>query len=153
MNEIKTPAAPDISVIETLKSYSDTMTISQAVSLLNRFGCVVTKTMIQNYVRVSALPPPDGRRYTKNHLLMILLIGHLKAVYSLDEIRALLADSINKAFDNPSGFYMAEVYVEFCENYKNKKSNLNKTKRPLLDAAADCLACKDYSAVRTVENE
>jgi hypothetical protein len=75
-----------------LHTFNDEMTISQVVRFLNKQGRSFTKTMIQNYVRVGVLPPPiEKRYYTKNHLVLLILIDSLKSIYSLDEIRTVLA--------------------------------------------------------------
>lgn len=71
---------------------SDELTISQVVRFFEKQGRTFTKTMIQNYVRVGVLPPPiDKRYYTKDHLILLTLIDSLKAIYSLDEIKTVLA--------------------------------------------------------------
>jgi len=75
-----------------IATLSDELTISQVVKFFERQGRSFTKTMIQNYVRVGVLPPPVERRYyTKDHLILLTLIDNLKAIYSLDEIKAVLA--------------------------------------------------------------
>ncbi|MCX7708879.1 MAG: DUF1836 domain-containing protein [Clostridia bacterium] len=74
-----------------IATLSDELTISQVVKFFERQGRSFTKTMIQNYIRVGVLPPPiDKRYYTKNHLVLLTLIDNLKAIYSLEEIKAVL---------------------------------------------------------------
>lgn len=74
-----------------IATLSDELTISQVVKFFERQGRSFTKTMIQNYIRVGVLPPPvDKRYYTRNHLILLTLVDNLKAIYSLDEIKAVL---------------------------------------------------------------
>lgn len=73
-----------------LHTFNDEMTISQVVRFFERNDYEFTKTMIQNYIRIGVLPPPVNKRYyTKNHLMLLSLIYRLKAVFSLDEIKAV----------------------------------------------------------------
>ena len=52
---------------------------------------VLTKTMINNYVKLKVLPPPVKKRYTRDHLCQLILICLLKQVLSLPEIQRLIA--------------------------------------------------------------
>ena len=135
---------PDAGVAEKLKNYSDRMTISQVVVFFKRHGFDVTKTMIQNYVRVSVLPPPvEKRRYTKDHVLTILLIDHLKKIYSLEEIRLLLGPIAEGASDT-TGPGMSGAYRDFYEQYKVKIESLENEKPPGLSVAAESVACRRH---------
>lgn len=74
-----------------IASLSDELTISQVVKFFDKQGRNLTKTMIQNYIRVGVLPPPiEKRYYTKDHLVLLTLIDNLKSIYSLEEIKSLL---------------------------------------------------------------
>ena len=140
---------PDAGIPDKLKGYNETMTISQAVVFFGRHGYGITKTMIQNYVRVGALPlPADKRRYTKNHILTILLIDQLKTVFSLDEIKMILGPAIENVFVN--GGDMSAAYGRFCEIYENKLKNEEAQKETgrvgpfddKLSLAAECAALR-----------
>lgn len=79
-------------VISNLQTFNDEMTISQVVRFFERHGKQLTKTMIQNYVRIGILPPPiDKRYYTKNHLILLTLIDQLKDIYSLEDIKLVFS--------------------------------------------------------------
>lgn len=104
---------------------SDELTISQVVKFFDKQGRNFTKTMIQNYVRVGVLPPPvDKRYYTKNHLVLLTLIDHLKAIYSLEEIKIVLKPITN----NPEIF--DDDLIKTTDVYKNylamRKASLGK---------------------------
>lgn len=113
-----------------IATLSDELTISQVVKFFERQGKSFTKTMIQNYVRVGVLPPPvDKRYYTRNHLILLTLIDSLKAVYSLEEIKMVLAPVRN----NPEIF--DDDIIETMDMYKNyqtlRKEALNQWKNSL----------------------
>lgn len=108
-----------------LNTFNDEMTISQVVRFFNKQGKSFTKTMIQNYVRVGVLPPPvDRRYYTKNHLVLLTLIDNLKAIYSLDEIKLVLAPILK----NPETFEddiikVSSLYEDYILLHKNALDN------------------------------
>lgn len=52
---------------------------------------VMTKTMINNYTKNNLLPPPDKKRYSKDHLIMLLYIYYLKNFVTITDIQTLLA--------------------------------------------------------------
>jgi len=93
---------------------NEEMTISQVVKFFERQGRSFTKTMIQNYIRVGVLPPPvDKRYYTKNHLVLLTLIDSIKSIYTLDEIKNILAPIMN----NPEIF--EDDLIKITDVYKN----------------------------------
>jgi DNA-binding transcriptional MerR regulator len=97
-----------------IATLSDELTISQVVKFFERQGRSFTKTMIQNYVRVGVLPPPlEKRYYTKNHLVLLTLIDNLKVIYSLEEIKTVLAPIRN----NPNIF--DDDIIKTTDVYKN----------------------------------
>ncbi len=51
---------------------------------------VLTKTMINNYSKDQLIKPINGKKYTKEHILQILLIYSLKSTLSITEIKRLL---------------------------------------------------------------
>jgi len=113
-----------------IATLSDELTISQVVKFFEKQGRSFTKTMIQNYVRVGVLPPPvDKRYYTKNHLVMLTLIDNLKEIYSLEEIKTVLAPIRN----NPDIF--EDDIIKTTDIYKNylemRKSALGRWKEAL----------------------
>lgn len=113
-----------------IATLSDELTISQVVKFFEKQGRSFTKTMIQNYVRVGVLPPPvDKRYYTQNHLVLLTLIDNLKDIYSLEEIRTVLAPIRN----NPDVF--EDDIIKTTDVYKNyttmRKKSLDKWKESL----------------------
>jgi len=113
-----------------IATLSDELTISQVVKFFEKQGRSFTKTMIQNYVRVGVLPPPvDKRYYTKNHLVMLTLIDNLKEIYSLEEIKTVLAP-----IRNNTDIFEDDI-IEITDIYKNylemRKSALGRWKESL----------------------
>lgn len=51
---------------------------------------LLTKTMINNYSKVGLLKPIKGKKYSKEHILQMLLIYSLKNTISIQEIKKVL---------------------------------------------------------------
>ena len=78
-------------ILHDIRQYSHHLTISQVVTFFDRKGLIITRSMIQNYVRDGLLPPPVNKRhYTHKHLATLALIVKLKTVYEMPHIKALL---------------------------------------------------------------
>lgn len=52
---------------------------------------LLTKTMINNYSKEGILKPIKGKKYTKEHILQMLLIYSLKNTITIQEIKKILA--------------------------------------------------------------
>ena len=52
---------------------------------------ILTKTMINNYAKNKLLPSPEKKRYSKEHLLMLIFIYYFKNILSISDIQALLS--------------------------------------------------------------
>ena len=68
---------------------------------------VVTKTMINNYVKHGILTPPINKKYNRTHLARLIVICILKQVYSINDINSLIALALET-----SGIEIS--YNKFC---------------------------------------
>ena len=83
----------------------------------------LTKTMINNYAKHDMIPRPDGKKYTADHMMMIAMVGYLKGILKMDEIKYLmkpLVDNYNSDFDesiDPEVVYRTacETNADFAE--------------------------------------
>lgn len=57
---------------------------------------LLTKTMINNYVKDQILMPAKNKRYTPEHLIMMAFIYHLKQTLSINDIKILFTETIYK---------------------------------------------------------
>lgn len=65
---------------------------------------IVTKTMINNYVKHGVINPPVNKKYNREHLAYLFVIFILKQIYSMEEIKklitlALKTSSIDQAYN------------------------------------------------------
>ena len=72
----------------------------------------LTKTMINNYAKNKILPPPLGKRYNKNHMLILLLIYYYKSMLSLSDIRTVVDPLAENYFSLHSKPRLTDIYEE-----------------------------------------
>jgi len=71
--------------------------MDQVITLMERtfapfLPCTeITKSMVNNYVKVGLIKRPVGKRYDREHLALLIMIGVLKQALSLDCIAQVLA--------------------------------------------------------------
>lgn len=73
---------------------------------------ILTKTMINNYAKNDLLPPPEKKKYSKEHVLTLIFIYYFKNILSINDIQSILNPLTEKYFGNNDGFNMLDVYNE-----------------------------------------
>ena len=73
---------------------------------------VLTKTMINNYTRNHLVPPPNKKRYSKEHLIQLIYIYYLKNVLAIGDIQKLV-EPLQEEY--PSAEKMTEIYEAIYE--------------------------------------
>ncbi len=73
---------------------------------------VITKTMINNYVKQHVIPAPVKKKYSKEHIAYLFVICTLKQVYSISNISNLISFA-----GNISDLIIA--YDQFCLELEN----------------------------------
>lgn len=59
---------------------------------------VLTKTMINNYAKNNLLPPPDKKKYSREHMYVLLFIYYFKNILSINDIDVALKPIKEKYF-------------------------------------------------------
>lgn len=73
---------------------------------------ILTKTMINNYVKNDLLPPPSKKKYAKDHVLLLIFIYYYKGILSISDIQELLKPITEHFFANGKTYDLARVYEE-----------------------------------------
>lgn len=74
---------------------------------------VLTKTMINNYAKNDLLPPPVKKKYSKEHILVLIFIYYYKNILSISDIQMLLNPLTDKYFDaQKEGLTFSDIYEE-----------------------------------------
>ena len=87
---------------------------------------ILTKTMINNYAKNDLLPPPTKKKYSREHMLVLIFIYYFKNLLSITDIQALLKPLTEKYFKNDKDFGMEEVYKEVFSLEKCELEKLQK---------------------------
>jgi len=78
-------------ILHDIRQYSEMMTISQLMKFFAKKEVVITRAMIQNYIRDGLLPCPKNKRfYTHNHIAALVMIDKLKTVFDIPTIQKTL---------------------------------------------------------------
>jgi hypothetical protein len=71
---------------------------------------IMTKTMINNYAKDNLLPPPVKKKYSKEHMFVLILIYYFKNVLSINDINSALMPIKERYFDGTEGHNVEDVY-------------------------------------------
>ena len=118
---VKSEDIPDISL------YMDQMTsfIDEKLESFKREedDKLLTKTMINNYTKNKLLPPSDKKKYTKNHVMLLILIYFYKNVLSFADIKRLCDLSIYNDFGKGDES-LSQLYDMLVSIEDDKKSEI-----------------------------
>ncbi len=71
---------------------------------------ILTKTMINNYAKNDLLPPPVKKKYSKDHIILLIFIYYFKNVLSINDIQTLL-EPLKKRFQlSDEEFNLGRIY-------------------------------------------
>ena len=76
---------------------------------------LLTKTMINNYTKNDLLPSPHKKKYTKEHMLLLVFIYYFKSFLSISDIQSILAPLTEKYFNNDGEISLEQLYKEIFE--------------------------------------
>ena len=73
----------------------------------------LTKTMINNYAKNDLLPPPEKKKYSKEHVLTLIFIYYFKSILSISDIQSILNPITDKYFGKGSSeMSLEDIYKE-----------------------------------------
>ena len=84
---------------------------------VNKEDKIITKTMINNYVKLGIMPAPEKKKYSKSHIAYLIVICVLKQVYSISDIGKLISLTIQY-------FELSKAYNRFCANLEVSVKNV-----------------------------
>ena len=79
---------------------------------------VLTKTMVNNYGKDKLFFPIDKKKYTREHVLLIAMIYHLKGALSIQDIKLTLGEANEKIMSGELGF--EEIYATYLHIHEKQ---------------------------------
>lgn len=87
---------------------------------------LLTKTMINNYTKNDLLPSPVKKKYSKDHMVMLIFIYYLKNFLSITDIQSLVHPMTELFFDGKGEISMDEIYAEIYEIEKEQAGSVSR---------------------------
>ena len=89
---------------------------------------ILTKTMINNYAKNNLLPPPQKKKYSKEHVLCLIFIYYFKNILSISDIQKILNPITDKYFGKTGkdSLNMTDIYQEVFSLENEETNNLLK---------------------------
>ena len=88
---------------------------------------VMTKTMINNYAKNHLLPAPEKKKYTKEHIMVLMFIYYFKNILSIGDIQSILNPLTDRYFANGKELNLEKVYEEVFSLEKGQIDQLKET--------------------------
>ena len=87
---------------------------------------LLTKTMINNYTKNNMLPSPNKKKYTKDHMYILIFIYYLKHVLSISDIQKVLNPLTEDFFGEESPVRLEDIYQEVFRLEQEQASAVTK---------------------------
>ena len=87
---------------------------------------LLTKTMINNYTKNDLLPSPVKKKYSKDHMVMLIFIYYLKNFLSITDIQSLVHPMTELFFDGKGEISLDEIYEEIYEIEKDQAGSVSR---------------------------
>ena len=72
---------------------------------------IMTKTMINNYTKNHLLPPPDKKKYSRDHILLMIFIYYFKNFLPIGDIKTILGPLTDKYFHKDADLNLEAIYT------------------------------------------
>ncbi|NLP45570.1 MAG: DUF1836 domain-containing protein [Epulopiscium sp.] len=77
---------------------------------------ILTKTMINNYTKNNIIPSPIKKKYSKKHMMLLILTYHMKQILSIGDIHYLLSPITEKVdMEKITPKQIEKLYHNFLE--------------------------------------
>ncbi len=96
---------------------------------------VLTKTMINNYAKNHILPPPEKKKYSPEHMMVLIFIYYLKNLLSINDVQTLLEPILDKHFNAGDDIRMSDIYGEIVGLCKDDLPNIENSIKSKFETA------------------
>lgn len=100
---------------------------------------ILTRTMINNYTKNHLLPPSVKKKYSKEHIFMLIFIYHLKNMLSISDIQTLLEPLADSFFSGQpqTGLSLKDIYDRITGMCSDRFPDIESDLLKILDNTED----------------
>ncbi len=73
---------------------------------------LLTKTMINNYTKNELLPPPNKKKYSKEHIFLLIFIYYFKNILSINDIQNIFNPLTERYYKEDASVKLETIYEE-----------------------------------------
>lgn len=110
----------DLYMDQVIQLFENTLSNSKR----NKEDKLLTKTMINNYTKDKLLMPVKNKKYSRNHVILMILIYNLKQSLSISDIKVLFNNIVsNLQQEEKAQIDLASLYNNFLKIKKEQVRN------------------------------
>lgn len=129
VSRIRSSDVIEIEDIPNIDLYMDQVTtfMDQGLAQYKRYeqDKILTKTMINNYTKAKIFPPPIKKKYSRSHLMLLIMIYHLKAILSIKDIGVLFQSALAETNRGIQERKIEQIYAGFIRLQKATQAHLS----------------------------
>ncbi len=131
---------------------------------------MLTKTMINNYTKNNLLPSPNKKKYSKDHMLLLIFIYYFKNILPISDIQEIIHPLVERYYDGSEELSLEDIYLEvfsmekdliaaltkdILKKYQVSKGTFEQEENPekrkfLTDFSFICTLCFDVYVKKTI---
>lgn len=108
--------------------------MDQVIALMRKYLSIfeeegekmLTPAMVNNYVKMGAVPPPVKKKYSKEHLYVLTFIYYFKNLLSISDIQTLLNPLTKQFFEGNDTGSLDDIYKQIYNLCKGEISGISK---------------------------
>ncbi len=132
VEKIATSDELNVTDLPTIDLYMDQITtfMDEKLELYkrNEDDKVLTKTMINNYVKSNIIPKPNNKKYSKDQMLLLMLVYHMKRVLSVKDLEQLMVPIMeNYTADYEDKIKLDDLYNIWTSFLNDEKEKLEES--------------------------
>lgn len=104
---------------------------------------VLTKTMINNYVKAKLLMPVKNKKYSKEHLILMSFIYDFKGAISINDIKLML-DNIVSKYDKDEEYDLRSLYETYLKITMADSNELRDSVKKKVDKLSNISKDSDF---------
>ena len=117
--------------------------MDQVIGLMERYlnaskkDKLITPSMVNNYVKLGIMPPPQKKKYSKTHIAYLIIICSLKQVMPIPNIKILIDEKLkNSSIEELLNEY-SKLHSECIQNYETESQS-----NPAMFLAVSASVCR-----------